>query len=156
MREVINNLKILVSAINKGDGVGLAQLRHETSLFSDVFTVEENSREWYEVDTMIWKMRHVVGGRAWVRVGGHDNVRLRCLNKGGAGLECRTGGHSHNCGVEMCWKGNLYSIWKVHRGGGVQNPNSFFENNAECVKTFGKNSKKKWVRNIHAKNSEVL
>jgi hypothetical protein len=42
-----------------------------------------------------------------------------------------------------------------HRGGGVQNPNSFFENDAECVKTFGKNSKK-WVRNIHAKNSEVL
>ena len=21
----------------------------------------------------------VIGGRAWVRVGGHDNVRLRCL-----------------------------------------------------------------------------
>ena len=37
----------------------------------------------------------------------------------------------------------------------VQNLNSFFENDAECVKTFGKNSKK-WVRNIHVKNSEVL
>jgi hypothetical protein len=43
-----------------------------------------------------------------------------------------------------------------HGEGGVQNLNSFFENDAECVKTFGKNSKKKWVRNIHAKNSEVL
>ena len=79
MREVINNLKILVSVMNEGDGVGPAQLRHETSLFSDVFTTEENSGEWYEVDMMIWRMTRVVGGRAWVRVGGHDNVRLRCL-----------------------------------------------------------------------------
>ena len=29
-----------------------------------------------------------------------------------------------------------------HGEGGVQNLNSFFENDAECVKTFGKNSKK--------------
>ena len=31
----------------------------------------------------------------------------------------------------------------LHGGGGVQNPNSFFENDAECVTTFGKNSNKK-------------
>jgi hypothetical protein len=32
---------------------------------------------------------------------------------------------------------------------------NFFENDAECAKTFGKNLKK-LGRNIHAKNSEVL
>jgi hypothetical protein len=53
MREVIDNLKILASVINEGDGVGPAQLCHETSLFLYVFTAEENSGEWYEVDTMI-------------------------------------------------------------------------------------------------------
>ena len=53
MREVINDLKILASAINEGDGMGPAQLCHKTSPFSDVFTVEENSGEWYKVDTMI-------------------------------------------------------------------------------------------------------
>ena len=52
---MIDNFKILASAINAGDGVGPAQLCHETSLFSDVFTVEENSGEWFEVDTMHMK-----------------------------------------------------------------------------------------------------
>ena len=52
-REVIDNLKMLASAINKGNGVGPAQLHHKTSLFSDVFTAEENSGEWYKVNMMI-------------------------------------------------------------------------------------------------------
>jgi hypothetical protein len=55
-----------------------------------------------------------------------------------------------------CTEKEIYTLYgRFTQGGGVQNPNSFFENDAECVKTFGKNLKK-WVRNIHAKNSEVL
>jgi hypothetical protein len=59
--------------------------------------------------------------------------------------------------VRKCTEKEIYTPYgRLARGGGVQNPNLFFENDAECVKTFGKNSKKKRVRNIHAKNSEML
>jgi len=45
--------------------------------------------------------------------------------------------------VWKCTEKEIYTLYgRFTWGGGVQNPNSFFENNAECVKTFGKNSKK--------------
>jgi hypothetical protein len=40
-----------------------------------------------------------------------------------------------------------------HREGGVQNSNSFFENDAECAKTFGKNSKNSNKKRIGQKYS---
>ena len=49
-------------------------------------------------------------------------IRSSCQNKGGAGLKCQTRGHSHNCGVEMYWKRNLYCIWKVCTEGGGEGP----------------------------------
>ena len=72
------------------------------------------------------------------------------------GLKCHTGGHSHNCGVEMYRKGNFYSIWKVRTGrGGSKISTHFLKTMQNVLKPLAK-IQKKWDRNIHAKNSEVL
>jgi hypothetical protein len=56
------------------------------------------------------------------------------------------------------WHGNIQKyIYILYIEGSHEEgtPIHFFENDAECAKTFGKNLKK-WLGNIHAKISEVL
>jgi hypothetical protein len=68
------------------------------------------------------------------------------------GDDTKGGGQDYNATPEViativawkCTEKEIYTLYgRFARGGGVQNPNSFFKNDAECVKTFVKNSKKK-------------
>jgi hypothetical protein len=70
-----------------------------------------------------------------------------------AGLKSRTRGHSHNCGVEMYIKGNFLLYMEGSRGAKTS---THFLKMMQNVLKLQQKFQKKWVRNIHAKNSEVL